>query len=237
MSTFIKKRVRNTRRINKLEKIISIEKALEKVKDGMTIMVGGFLGVGNPLALVDALVQKGVRDLTLIANDTARPELGIGKLVVNKQLKKLIASHIGTNAETGRQMIAGELNVDLVPQGTLAEQIRCGGAGLGGFLTPTGVGTIVEEGKQRLVMNGKNYLLELPLRADVALISAHKADKFGNLVFRRSTRNFNPIMAFAADIVIVEAKEIVEIGEIDPDEVMVTGVVVDWIVQGKGGKA
>jgi acetate CoA/acetoacetate CoA-transferase alpha subunit len=236
MSAFIKKRVRNTRRINKLEKVISIEKALEKVKDGMTIMVGGFLGVGNPLALVDALVKKGTRDLTLIANDTARPELGIGKLVVNKQLKKLIASHIGTNAETGRQMIAGELNVDLVPQGTLAEQIRCGGAGLGGFLTPTGVGTIVEEGKQRLVMNGKNYLLELPLRADVALISAHKADKFGNLVFRRSTRNFNPIMAFAADTVIVEAKEIVEIGEIDPDEVMVTGVVVDWIVQGKGGK-
>jgi len=210
---------------------------LEKVKDGMTIMVGGFLGVGNPLTLVDALVKKGVRDLTLIANDTARPELGIGKLVVNKQLKKAMVSHIGTNPETGRQMIAGELNVELIPQGTLAERIRCGGAGLGGFLTPTGVGTIVEEGKQRLVLNGKSYLLELPLRAEVALLSAHKADKFGNLVFRRSTRNFNPVMAFAADVVIVEAKQIVEIGEIDPDEVMVTGVVVDWIVQGKGGKA
>jgi acetate CoA/acetoacetate CoA-transferase alpha subunit len=189
------------------------------------------------LALVDALVKKGTKNLTLIANDTARPELGIGKLVVNKQLKKVIASHIGTNAETGRQMIAGELNVDLVPQGTLAERIRCGGAGLGGFLTPTGVGTIVEDGKQRLVINGKSYLLELPLRADVALLSAHKADKFGNLVFRRATRNFNPIMAFAADVVIVEAKEIVEIGKIDPDEVMVTGVVVDWLVQGKGGNA
>jgi len=220
-----------------LEKVISIEQALEKVKDGMTIMVGGFLGVGNPLTLVDALVKKGVRDLTLIANDTARPELGIGKLVVNKQLKKAMVSHIGTNPETGRQMIAGELNVELIPQGTLAERIRCGGAGLGGFLTPTGVGTIVEEGKQRLVLNGKSYLLELPLRAEVALLSAHKADKFGNLVFRRSTRNFNPVMAFAADVVIVEAKQIVEIGEIDPDEVMVTGVVVDWIVQGKGGKA
>ena len=220
-----------------MEKVISIEQALEKVKDGMTIMVGGFLGVGNPLTLVDALVKKGVRDLTLIANDTARPELGIGKLVVNKQLKKAMVSHIGTNPETGRQMIAGELNVDLIPQGTLAERIRCGGAGLGGFLTPTGVGTIVEEGKQRLVINGKSYLLELPLRAEVALLSAHKADKFGNLVFRRSTRNFNPVMAFAADVVIVEAKQIVEIGEIDPDEVMVTGVVVDWIVQGKGGKA
>ena len=220
-----------------MEKVISIEQALEKVKDGMTIMVGGFLGVGNPLTLVDALVKKGVRDLTLIANDTARPELGIGKLVVNKQLKKAMVSHIGTNPETGRQMIAGELNVELIPQGTLAERIRCGGAGLGGFLTPTGVGTIVEEGKQRLVINGKSYLLELPLRAEVALLSAHKADKFGNLVFRRSTRNFNPVMAFAADVVIVEAKQIVEIGEIDPDEVMVTGVVVDWIVQGKGGKA
>jgi acetate CoA/acetoacetate CoA-transferase alpha subunit len=220
-----------------MEKVISIEKALEKVKDGMTIMVGGFLGVGNPLGLVDALVKKGTKDLTLIANDTARPELGIGKLVVNKQLKKVIASHIGTNAETGRQMIAGELNVDLVPQGTLAERIRCGGAGLGGFLTPTGVGTIVEDGKQRLVINGKSFLLELPLHADVALLSAHKADKFGNLVFRRATRNFNPIMAFSADVVIVEAKQIVEIGKIDPDEVMVTGVVVDWLVQGKGGNA
>ncbi len=220
-----------------MEKIISLEKALEKVKDGMTIMIGGFLGVGTPLALVDGLVKKNVRELTIIANDTAMPQVGIGKLVVNKQLKKLIASHIGTNPETGRQMIAGELNVELVPQGTLAERIRCGGAGLGGFLTPTGVGTIVEEGKQRLVLNGKNYLLEMPLHADVALLAAHKADKFGNLVFRRTTRNFNPMMAFAADTVIVEAKEIVETGSIDPDEVMVTGVVVDWLVQGKGGKA
>lgn len=218
-----------------MEKTISMEKATEMVKDGMTIMVGGFLGVGNPLTLVDALVDKGVRNLTLIANDTATPKLGIGKFVINKQLKKAIVSHIGTNPETGRQMITGELNVELIPQGTLAERIRCGGAGLGGFLTPTGVGTIVDEGKQRLVIGGKAYLLELPLRADVALLSAHKADKFGNLVFRRSTRNFNPIMAFAADVVIVEAKHIVEIGEIDPDEVMVTGVVVDWIVKGKGG--
>jgi acetate CoA/acetoacetate CoA-transferase alpha subunit len=218
-----------------VEKTMSMEKATEMVKDGMTIMVGGFLGVGNPLTLVDALVDKGVRNLTLIANDTATPELGIGKFVINKQLKKAIVSHIGTNPETGRQMITGELNVELIPQGTLAERIRCGGAGLGGFLTPTGVGTIVDEGKQRLVIGGKAYLLELPLRADVALLSAHKADKFGNLVFRRSTRNFNPIMAFAADVVIVEAKHIVEIGEIDPDEVMVTGVVVDWIVKGKGG--
>ncbi|MGZ3607659.1 MAG: 3-oxoacid CoA-transferase subunit A, partial [Syntrophales bacterium] len=197
-----------------MEKIISMEKATELVKDGMTVMVGGFLANGNPLGLIDALVKKGVRDLTLICNDTATPELGVGKFVVNKQLKKAIVSHIGTNPETGRQMITGELNVELIPQGTLAERIRCGGAGLGGFLTPTGVGTIVDEGKQRLVINGKAYLLELPLHADVALLNCHKADKFGNLVFRRSTRNFNPIMAYAANTVIVEAKHIVETGEI-----------------------
>ena len=220
-----------------MEKVISVEKASEMVKDGMTIMVGGFLGVGTPITLVDALVGKGIRDLTLISNDTAMPKVGNGKLVVNKQLKKAIVSHIGTNPETGRQMITGELSVELIPQGTLAERIRCGGAGLGGFLTPTGVGTVVDEGKQRLFLDQKAYLLELPLRADVALLSAHKADKFGNLVFRRSTRNFNPIMAFAADVVIVEAKQIVEIGEIDPDEVMVTGVVVDWIVKGRGGNS
>jgi len=220
-----------------VDKIISMEKVTEMVKDGMTVMVGGFLGNGNPLGLIDALVKKGVRDLTLICNDTATPELGVGKFVINKQLKKAIVSHIGTNPETGRQMITGEMNVELIPQGTLAERIRCGGAGLGGFLTPTGVGTIVDEGKQRLVINGKAYLLELPLRADVALLNCHKADKFGNLVFRRSARNFNPVMAFAADTVIVEARHIVEIGEIDPDEVMVTGVVIDWIVQGKGGNA
>jgi acetate CoA/acetoacetate CoA-transferase alpha subunit len=220
-----------------VEKTISVEKATEMVKDGMTIMVGGFLGVGTPPTLVDALVHKGVRNLTLIANDTATPKVGIGKFVVNRQLQKAIVSHIGTNPETGRQMITGELNVELIPQGTLAERIRCGGAGLGGFLTPTGVGTIVDEGKQRLVIGGKAYLLELPLRANVALLYADKADRFGNLVFRRSTRNFNPIMAFAADTVIVEARHIVDKGEIDPDDVMVTGVVVDWIIQGNGGTA
>lgn len=219
-----------------MEKVISLEKATDLVKDGMTVMVGGFLGNGNPLGLIDALVQKGVRNLTLICNDTATPEIGVGKFVINKQLKKAIVSHIGTNPETGRQMITGELNVELIPQGTLAERIRCGGAGLGGFLTPTGVGTIVEEGKQRLVIGGKAYLLEMPLRADIALLYAHKADKFGNLVCRRSTRNFNPLMAFAADKVVVEAKQIVEIGAIDPDEVMVTGIVVDWIVPGRNGK-
>lgn len=202
------------------------------VKDGMTVMIGGFLACGTPESLIDALVQKGVKDLTVIANDTAFPDKGIGKLVVNRQLKKVTVSHIGTNPETGRQMHAGELTVELVPQGTLAECIRAGGFGLGGFLTPTGVGTVVENGKQKLTIGGREYLLELPLKADVALLKAAKADKAGNLVFRKAARNFNPLMATAAEIVIVEAQEIVETGTIDPDEVMTPGIFVDYLVRG-----
>jgi len=216
-----------------LNKVIALQEAMAIVKDGMSIMVGGFLGVGTPVELIDGLVDKQVKDLTLICNDTAMTDLGVGKLVVNRQLKKALVSHIGTNSETGRQMIAGELTVELIPQGTLAERVRAGGAGIGGVLTPTGVGTIVEEGKQKITINDKEYLLELPLRADVALLYAYKADKAGNLVFRRSARNFNPVMAMAADVVIVEAQHIVEIGAIDPDEVMVPGCVVNWLVQGK----
>jgi len=198
----------------------------------MTVMIGGFLACGTPESLIDALVQKGVKDLTVIANDTAFPDKGIGKLVVNRQLKKVTVSHIGTNPETGRQMHAGELTVELVPQGTLAECIRAGGFGLGGFLTPTGVGTVVEDGKQKLTIGGREYLLELPLKADVALLKAAKADKAGNLVFRKAARNFNPLMATAAEIVIVEAQEIVETGTIDPDEVMTPGIFVDYLVRG-----
>lgn len=213
-----------------MNKLRSVHEALDYVADGMTVMIGGFLAVGTPRILVDELVKKGTRDLTIIANDTATPDLGIGKLVVNKQVKKAIVSHIGTNPETGRQMMAGELAVELTPQGTLAERIRAGGSGLGGILTPTGVGTIVEEGKQKLVLDGREYLLELPLKADVALLYAHKADKAGNLIFRRSARNFNPVMALAAETVIVEVGQVVEAGELDPDEIMVPGVVVDYIV-------
>ncbi len=202
------------------------------VKDGMTVMIGGFLGVGTPESLVDALVSQGTKDITVIANDTATPEKGIGKLVVKKQLKKAIVSHIGTNPETGRQMNAGEMMVDLVPQGTLAERIRAGGAGLGGVLTPTGLGTVVAEGKQIITVDGRDYLLEKPLRADVAFIKAHTADKAGNLVFHSSARNFNPLMATAAEVVIVEATNIVEIGAIDPDAVMLPGIFVKYLVQG-----
>ncbi len=215
-----------------INKIVSIEEAVDKVKEGMTIMVGGFLANGTPEDLIDALVKKNVKNLTLICNDTGFPEKGVGKMVVNKQFKKMIVSHVGTNPETANQMNSGETEVVLTPQGTLAEKVRCGGYGLGGFLTPTGVGTEVENGKEKKVIDGKEYLLELPLRADVAIIKASIVDKKGNMIFSKTTKNFNPIMAMAADIVIVQADKIVEIGEIDPDQVMSSGIFVDYIVGG-----
>ena len=215
-----------------MAKIVTKEQALEKIKNNMTLMIGGFLAVGTPEILIDGIVEKGVRDLTVIANDTGFPDRGIGKLVVAKQLQKAIVSHVGTNPETGRQMNAKELVVELVPQGTLAEQIRAGGAGLGGVLTPTGIGTIVEEGKQKVTVDGREFLLEKPLKADVALLRADVADKAGNLVYRRASRNFNPMMAMAAETVIVVANKIVETGELDPDQVMTPGIFVDMIVQG-----
>lgn len=215
-----------------MAKVISIEEAVSHIKDGMTIMVGGFLGCGNPHKLIDALVEKGVKDLTLICNDTSFVDYGVGKLIVNKQVKKLIASHVGTNKETGNQMNSGEMEVQLVPQGTLAERIRAAGAGLGGILTPTGIGTVIEEGKQKIEVDGKEYLLELPLKAEVALIAGYKVDKFGNIVYRGATRNFNTIMATAADLVIVETENVVEVGEIDQNDVVTPGLFVDYIVDG-----
>ena len=215
-----------------MAKIISAAEAAAKVQAGMTVMVGGFLGCGTPQSLVDQVLADGTKDLTLVCNDTAFPDSGVGKLVVSRQFKRVIVSHIGTNPETGRQMNANELAVDLVPQGTLAERIRSAGFGLGGILTPTGVGTPVEAGKQKLTIDGKDYLLELPIKADVALVKAYKADKAGNLVFRKAARNFNPLMATAAKVVIVEAQNIVETGEIDPDEVMTPGIFVNYLVQG-----
>jgi acetate CoA/acetoacetate CoA-transferase alpha subunit len=216
-----------------MSKIKTIDEVMEHIKDGMTIMVGGFMAVGTPEAIIDAIVEKGVKDLTIIANDTGFPNAGVGKLVVNNQVKKVIASHIGLNPETGRQMNNGEMVVELVPQGTLAEQIRCGGSGIGGFLTETGVGTIVEEGKQKIKINNKEYLLELPLRADIALIGGSVVDKQGNVFYNGSTRNFNPLMATAADLVIVGAEKIVEVGEIDPNHVMTPNIFVDYIVGGE----
>ncbi|MEQ4916524.1 acetate CoA-transferase subunit alpha [Morganella morganii] len=211
-------------------KQITVKKAGEFFRDGMTIMVGGFMGVGTPPRLMTELLESGVKELTIIANDTAFVDTGLGPLIVNGRVKKVIASHIGTNPETGRRMIAGEMEVQLIPQGTLAEQIRCGGAGLGGFLTPTGVGTVVEEGKQEITLDGRDYLLELPLRADLALIQAQKADPLGNLTYDLSARNFNPLMALAADITIAEPDEMVAVGDIDPDCVATPGAIIDWLI-------
>lgn len=214
-----------------MNKIMTIEEAVKHIKDGMTLMIGGFLANGTPEGMIDEIIKNNLKDLTVIGNDSGFPDRGIGKLVVNKNVKKVMVSHIGTNPETGRQMNEKELDVVLVPQGTLAEQVRAGGAGLGGVLTPTGIGTVVEEGKQKLTINGKEYILELPLRADVALIKGSKVDKKGNIYYNKSTRNFNPLMATAADLVIVEADEIVEVGEIDPSHVMTPGLFVDIIVK------
>jgi acetate CoA/acetoacetate CoA-transferase alpha subunit len=216
-----------------MNKIKDINEVVEHIKDGMTLMIGGFMATGTPERLIDAILEKGVKDLTIIANDTGLIDKGIGKLVINKRVKKVIASHIGLNPETGRQMNAKELIVDLVPQGTLAEQIRCGGAGIGGFLTETGVGTIVEEGKQKIKVRDKEYLLELPLRADIALLRGSIVDKQGNIFYNASTRNFNPLMATAADLVIVGAEKIVEVGELEPNHVMTPGIFVDYIIEGE----
>ncbi len=212
-------------------KLVSMEEAVSHVKDGMTVFIGGFLGVGTPEKIIDALIAKGVKDLTVIGNDTGFPDKGIGRLVVNNQVKKVIASHIGTNPETGRRMQTGEMEVELAPQGTLAERVRAGGNGLGGILTPTGIGTIVEEGKEVLTVDGKKYILEKPLRADVALLNGSVVDELGNVIYAKTTKNFNPMMATAADTVIVFAEKLVKVGEIDPDHVMTSRIFVDYIVK------
>lgn len=214
-----------------MKKVVTIDEAISHVKDGMTVFIGGFLAVGTPEKFIDALIEKGVKDLTIIANDTAYPDRGIGRLVCNNQVKKVIASHIGTNPETGRRMQSGEMEVELVPQGTLAERIRVGGNGLGGVLTPTGLGTIVAEGKEVINIDGKDYLLEKPLKADVALLNGSVVDEFGNIIFAKTTKNFNPMMATAADKVIVYAEKLVKTGEIDPDHVMTSGIFVDYIAK------
>ncbi|GAB6139257.1 CoA transferase subunit A [Halanaerobaculum tunisiense] len=216
-----------------MAEVVSLDQALDNLADGMEVMIGGFMSCGTPRQLVKGMVERGFENLTVIGNDTGTLNEGIGRLIHNHQAEKLIASHIGLNPETGDQMNDGELDVELVPQGTLAERIRAAGSGLGGFLTPTGVGTVVEEGKEKIEIEGKKFLLELPLEADVALVRAWKADKKGNLVYRKSAKNFNPLIAMAADVVIVEAEEIMEIGEIDPNEVMTPSVFVDFIIGGE----
>ena len=214
-----------------MSKFISIEEAVSKVKDGMTIMVGGFLANGTPNKIVDALAKSGVKNLTLICNDTAYPDKGVGQLIANKQVKKLFVSHIGTNPHTSEQMNSGELEIEFCPQCSLAERVRAGGCGLGGILTQTGMGTIVAEGKQIVNVDGKDYLLEKPLRADIALVGASLGDKAGNLVYRGTSQNFNPLMASAADLVIAEINELVEVGEIAAENVKTPSIMVDFIIE------
>ena len=208
----------------------TVEEAVSKIPKGASLMVGGFMGVGTPERLMDELVRQGRRNLTVIANDTAMPGVGIGKLVRAGLLRKVITSHIGLNPETQRKMIASEIEVDLVPQGTLIERIRAGGYGLGGVLTPTGVGTVVEEGKRKLDVDGREYLLETALHADFALVEAFLADYLGNLTYVLTARNFNPVIAMAATTVIADAEHVVPVGMISPDHVVTPAAIVDYLV-------
>jgi acetate CoA/acetoacetate CoA-transferase alpha subunit len=209
---------------------VSLENSVAMIPDGASLMIGGFMAVGTPERVVDEIVRQNKRDLTVIANDTATPDRGIGKLVAAKLLRKAIVSHIGLNPETQRQMMAGELEVQLVPQGTLIERIRAGGFGLGGILTATGVGTLVQDGKQVVEVAGKTFLVETALRADFALVQAFVADYLGNLGYALTARNFNPVIAMAAGTVIVSAQNIVPVGVISPDQVMTPAPVVDYLV-------
>jgi acetate CoA/acetoacetate CoA-transferase alpha subunit len=209
---------------------LSLEQAVARIPDGASVMIGGFMAVGTPERAIDELVRQSKRDLTVIANDTAMPGRGIGKLVDAKLLRKTIVSHIGLNPETQRQMMAGELEVELVPQGTLIERIRAGGHGLGGILTQTGIGTTVESGKQRIEVNGKSYLLEIALRADFALVQAFLADYLGNLSYALTARNFNPVIAMAAETVIAGADHIVPVGVLGPDHVVTPAPIVDYLI-------
>ena len=211
-------------------KTVSLERAVELIPDGASVMVGGFMGVGTPERVMDELVRQGRHDLTVIGNDTARPGRGIGKLVSAGVAGKAIVSHIGLNPETQKKMIAGEMEVELVPQGTLIERIRAGGFGLGGILTPMGVGTQVEEGKRNVDVDGATYLLEPALKADFALVEAFLADYEGNLVYALTARNFNPVIAMAARTVIVDATHIVPVGMISPDHVVTPAVLVDYVI-------
>ncbi len=212
-----------------MKKFISAQDAAKLIPDNATVMIGGFLRCGSPKRVIDAMIERKTSGLTLIANDTGFPDSDRGKLIVNKMVKKAIVTHIGTNPETGKQLNNAEIEVELVPMGTLVEKIRAAGAGLGGFLTPTGVGTIIETGKQTIELNGKKYLLETPLKADFAIVYATKVDRFGNAFLEGTTRNFNTVMATAADTVIIEADEVSET-PLDPNLITIAGIFADYIV-------
>lgn len=211
-------------------KTTTLEEAVSRIPDGASLMVGGFITIGTPERLIDEIVRQGRRNLTVIANDTGKPGVAVGKLVSARLLRKVITSHIGLNPETQQQMLAGEIEVELVPQGTLIERIRAGGYGLGGVLTQTGLGTLVEEGKRKIEVDGREYLLETALHADFALVQAFLADYLGNLTYVLTARNFNPMIAMAATTVIADAEHVVPVGMISPDHVVTPAPLVDYLV-------
>lgn len=212
----------------------SADAAVALIPDGATIMMGGFGLCGIPEHLIEALRVRGTKDLTIISNNAGVDDFGIGRLLRARQIRKMIASYVGENKEFERQVIAGEIEVDLIPQGTLAERIRAGGAGIGGFFTPTGFGTVVAEGKETRVIDGKSYVFEKPLHADFAFVKAWRGDRKGNLVYRRTARNFNPVMATAAEVTIAEVEELVEPGALDANDVVTPGIFVRHILHGPG---
>ncbi|MGM1032679.1 MAG: CoA transferase subunit A [Bacillota bacterium] len=220
--------------ITKKSKIVTMEEALEHISDGCTLMYGGFGGVGTPPTLVQGILDKGVKELTLIGNDTGFPDIGIGRLVTAKRAKKVIASHIGSNPNAGKLMTEGKLQVEFSPQGTLAERIRAGGVGLGGIFVDVGIGTIAEEYKDKIVIEGKEYLVETALTAEVSIVHAKKADSLGNLVYDKTACNFNPLVAMAGAFTIAEVEEIVPAGELDPECIATPGIYVDMVIPTKG---
>jgi 3-oxoacid CoA-transferase subunit A len=218
-----------------MDKVVAnAAEAIRDVNDGAVILSGGFGLCGNPEGLIAALHQKGVKGLTIVSNNCGTTELGLGILLKSRQVKKMISSYVGENKEFERQYLSGELEVELTPQGTLAERIRAGGCGLGGFYTPTGVGTPIAQGKETKVIDGKEYVFEKPLRGDFAIVRAWKADRWGNLIFRKTARNFSPLMCMAAKQTIAEAEEIVEVGQLDPDQIHVPSIFVKKVVKAVG---
>lgn len=215
-------------------KVGEIREALDRIKDGCTLMYGGFGGVGTPPTLVDGILAKGVQDLVLIGNDAGFPDIGIGRLVSAGRVQHLITSHIGSNPVAGKLMNEGKMKVEFSPQGTLAERIRAGGMGLGGILTDVGIGTMADKGKEKVVVSGKTFLVEPALTAEIAIVYAKKADTFGNLVYDKSARNFNPLVAMAGAYTIAEAEEIVPAGTLNPEDIVTPGIFVDMVVQSSG---
>ncbi|MGJ9383729.1 CoA transferase subunit A [Salipaludibacillus sp. CF4.18] len=219
---------------NSLNKVATLEEAISHIDNGCTLLFGGFGGIGSPPTLINGIIEKDVKDLTLIGNDTGFPEIGIGKIVSQGRAKKVIVSHIGSNPVAGRLMVEGKMEVEFSPQGTLAERIRAGGVGLGGILTDVGLDSMIEEGKQKVIVNGKEFLLETPLTAEIAIVYANKADTYGNLIYETSARNTNPLVAMAGTFTIAEVNEIVSIGELDPGEIETPGIYVDMVIESNG---